>query len=186
MATEAPIRISPWSYVLRGVIALVFAAIMLFQPVVGVASFVFAYGVFALLDGLVAIVAAFVSRRRSGFEWSLFFMGLLGIIVGLFFLFRPLASVVVLVMVIGAWFAIAGISSIVSAIRHRKQITGEWLIVIVAIFPVLFGLYLLLFPIVGIPVLPVLIGSFALFWGLMLLLTAFRLWRHGRSRAVAG
>lgn len=177
MATEAPIRISPWSYVLRGAIALVFATIMLLQPVVGVASFIFAYGVFALIDGLIAILAAFAGRRRGGFDWSLFLIGVLGIIVGLFFLFRPLASVVALVMVIGAWFAIAGASSIVSAIRHRKQITGEWLIVIVAILPVLFGLYLLLFPVVGVTALPVLIGSFALVWGLMLLFTAFRLWR---------
>jgi uncharacterized membrane protein HdeD (DUF308 family) len=77
-----------WSYVLRGVVALVFGLLMLLAPTTGLASFILALGIFTLADGIVALVAAFLGTRGRGFDWTLAAIGILGIVLGLLFLFR--------------------------------------------------------------------------------------------------
>lgn len=57
---------------------------------------------------------------------------------------------------------------------------------IAGLFAVVFGIYLLVRPIVAIVWLPLMIGSYALFWGALLLVSAFRLSRQrGSDQSVA-
>jgi uncharacterized membrane protein HdeD (DUF308 family) len=55
--------------------------------------------------------------------------------------------------------------------------------VLASVFPVLFGVYLLVRPDVGVALLPLVLGSYALAWGLLLLVMAFQVWRHRGRRA---
>jgi len=181
MAAAAAVRPSPWSFVLRAIISFIFGALMLAQPSIGVTSFVLAYGLFLLADGIVALAAAILARRASGLDWPLLLIGLLGIAVGLLFLVRPLLSVVAMAAVIAVWIILVGVMSIASAIRYRRQMRGEWLIVVAAIFPTLFGLYLLASPALAIVLLPVMIGGYALYWAALMTITALQSWRHSHA-----
>lgn len=180
MADGFPLPTSPWSYLLRGVIAVGFGLLMLMAPTIGLASLIFALGIFAMVDGVVAAIAAFNTPSHRGVDWTLLAIGVLGVIVGLMFLVWPLASAVALAIITAAWITAVGVASIAGAIRYRHEIRGEWLIVLASIFPVLFGAYLLWRPDAGVAVLPLVIGSYALAWGLLLLIIGFQLWRHRR------
>jgi len=169
---------SPWSYAARGIIGILFGLYMLLAPGIGLAAFVLVYGLFSLIDGVIASAAAFLGTRDRKIDWALLLGGMVSIAVGLFFLFRPGLSIAAMSLLIAVWMIVVGVSTIVSAIRNRAQITGEWLLVIAGLFPVGFGLFLLLRPIVAVALLPLMIGAYAIFWGLLLLGTAFGLWRR--------
>lgn len=175
---------SPWSYALRGVIAVLFGAAMLAMPGLGLASFVLAYGLFSLFDGVVSVIASFMGLRGRRVDWGLLLSGLVGIVLGLFFLFRPGISIGLLSIVAAVWFIATGLGALFSAIEYRKRIQGEWVLGLAGVLSILFGVYLLLRPILAVTLLPLLIGGYALLWGFLLLGAAFRLWRH-RDAATA-
>ncbi len=174
---------SPWSFALRGVVAVLFGSAMLMMPGIGLASFVFAYGVFLLFDGFVSTIASFMGLQGRKVEWGQLFSGIAGIVLGLFFLFRPLLSIGLLSIALAAWFIATGIGSLISAIQFRKQIRGEWLLGLAGVLSILFGVYLLLRHVLAVALLPLLLGGYALLWGLLLLAAAFRLWRHQSAPA---
>ena len=174
---------SPWSFALRGIIALLFAATMLLMPGIGLASFILAYGIFSIFDGLVATMASFFGIRGKRIDWGLLLVGLASLAIGLFFLFRPGLSVAALSLVIAAWLVAVGLGTILSAIEARKRIKGEWLLGLAGALTIAFGIYLFARPILALALLPLFLGGYALVWGVLLLAAAFRLWRH-RDRTV--
>lgn len=173
---------SPWSYALRGIVALLFGAAMLLTPGIGLAAFVLTYGIFSLVDGVIAAIGSFIGLRGKRVDWGLLLAGLLSIGVGLFFVFRPLLSITALSLFVALWFIATGIATLISAIQYRKVIRGEWLLGLAGVVAIGFGIYLLARPIVAVTLLPLMIGGYALVWGILLLGAAFRLWRH-RERA---
>ena len=73
------------------------------------------------------------------------------------------------------------------AIRLRKVITGEWLLVLSGIASVALGVLLALFPRPGALALVIWIGAYAFISGVLLIALAFRLrsWGRGRSPHLA-
>ena len=61
------------------------------------------------------------SRRLPGFAWALL-TALLAILLGLILIFRPLAGVLTLTMVLIAFFILEGITAIVLAVQHRDHL----------------------------------------------------------------
>lgn len=169
---------SPWSYAARGVIGILFGLYMLLVPGLGLAAFVLAYGLFSLIEGIIAAVASFFGTRERRIDWALLLGGIVSIVVGLFFLLRPGLSIAAMSLVIALWMMAVGISAILSAIQYRKQIRGEWLLALAGLVPIGFGIFLLVRPILAVAVLPLMIGGYALFWGILLLGTAFSLWQR--------
>jgi uncharacterized membrane protein HdeD (DUF308 family) len=78
-------------------------------------------------------------------------------------------------MVIGVWALVYGIFEIVGAIRLRKEIDNEWLLLIHGILAALFGLIVLVRPGAGALALLSMIAAFALLSGLLLIFLALRL-----------
>lgn len=175
---------NPWSYAVRGVVAVLFGAAMLAMPGLGLASFIFVYGLFSLFDGVVAVIASFMGLHGRKVDWGQLLSGIAGVVLGLFFLFRPGISIGLLSIVVAVWFLATGLGTLLSAIEYRKRIQGEWLLGAAGVLTILFGVFLLARPIVAVALLPLMIGGYALLWGLLLLAAAFRLWR-GRDAVPA-
>jgi len=83
---------------------------------------------------------------------------------------------------------VGGISEIVTAVRLRKVINHEWLMVVAGIISVLFGVLLILQPAVGALAMIWWIGGFAIVFGILLVALAFRLrhWRDAFASAAVG
>lgn len=157
-----------WTLLLRGIVAILFALLMLFAPGItlatGALSVVVLFGVYALIDGISTIIGAI--SRREGQWFLLVLLGVVGVLAGLFALGNPLifAAVSLRIMVlIFSFKAIAGgILEIIAAWQLRREIEGEWLLMLNGLFSVLFGLILLRYPLTALEVL-ILIASFYLF-----------------------
>jgi uncharacterized membrane protein HdeD (DUF308 family) len=108
---------------------------------------------------------------------------MLGIVAGLVTFFLPGISAVVLILVIGAWAVVCGIFEIIGAIQLRKEIDNEWLLILSGIVSVLFGLGVLIFPGAGALALIWLIATFAIAFGILWIVLAFRLRKHNVATA---
>jgi uncharacterized membrane protein HdeD (DUF308 family) len=169
-----------WVFLVRGLVAIAFGLLALFYPAATLVTFILFYGTFALVDGVFAVVSA-IRGTGMGSRWWLALVGVLGIIAGLVTYFWPGITALALLTVIGVWALIYGVFEIIGAIRLRKEIDNEWLLLIHGVLAVLFGLMVLVRPGAGALALIWLIGSFALASGIVLVVLAFGLKRHARA-----
>ena len=84
---------------------------------------------------------------------------------------------------IAAWALVTGALEIAAAIRLRKIIIGEWLLVLSGIASIALAVLLALFPSAGVFAVVLWIGAYALVFGALLIVLAFRLRSWGRSRS---
>lgn len=161
-----------WVLALRGLAAVLFAICAFIWPGLTLAVLVLLWGAFAIVDGIFAVVTGASSRW-----WSLLFLGLLGIVAGLIALFMPGITAFALLMVIAAWAIVRGVLEIVAAIQLRKELTGEWMLILAGVASILFGILIAMFPGSGALAVVWLIGLQALVVGILEIALAFRLRR---------
>jgi uncharacterized membrane protein HdeD (DUF308 family) len=170
-----------WTLVLRGVAALLFGVLTFLLPGITVAALVLLFGAFAFVDGVFNIVDAFARVSRRGRRWAAFFQGLAGITAGLITFFMPGLTMLALVSLVAAWALLTGAFEIVAALRLRKLLTNEWLLVLSGILSIGLGVALILFPLAGMVALVWWIGAYAMVMGVLLLALGFKLRRWERN-----
>ena len=164
-----------WVFLIRGLVAVAFGLVALFYPTATLFTFILFYAVFSIVDGVFAVVSAIRGAEGLGPRWWLALVGVLGIVAGVAAYFWPGLTALALLMVIGAWALIYGVVEIVGAIRLRKEIDNEWLLLIHGILAALFGLIVLVRPGAGALALISMIAAFALLSGLLLIFLSLRL-----------
>lgn len=171
-----------WTLALRGAIAILFGLLLFFFPGITLATAIFLFGLFALLGGILVVIAAIKDRQEYDRWWLLLSQGLIGIGIGLLTLFWPTAVTLIVLYVIAAWAILSGILEIVAAIQLRRAIDNEWLLGLAGVLSVIFGLILVFWPVAGILAILWVIGIYAIIFGVLLLLLALRLrsWHQQR------
>jgi uncharacterized membrane protein HdeD (DUF308 family) len=171
-----------WSLVLlRGIAGIIFGVLTFVWPSLSLAALVIVFGAYALADGVLAIISAIRWRGETERWWLILLEGLAGVAAGTITLFWPGITALALLYVIAAWALVTGALEIAAAIRLRKVITGEWLLVLSGIASVALGVLLALFPGPGALALVLWIGAFAIVSGALLIALAFKLRSWGRS-----
>jgi uncharacterized membrane protein HdeD (DUF308 family) len=106
--------------------------------------------------------------------------GLLGIAAGVVTFRMPAVTTVALLVVIAAWAITIGVATIVAAIQLRKEITGEWKLILNGLMSVTLGVLLLAAPQVGALAMVLWIGVYAIAGGALLIGLGFQLRNAGR------
>lgn len=167
-----------WGFVaIRGVAALLFGALTIAMPGIALVSLIFLFGVYTMADGILHIVASF---RGGGSVWAMLLGGIVSIAAALVMFIRPDITAVALLYVIAFWAIFKGVFEIVVAIRLRKELDREWMLILAGVISILFGGLLLAAPVAGALAVVLWIGVFAVIEGFLLLLFAFRLRGVGR------
>jgi uncharacterized membrane protein HdeD (DUF308 family) len=170
-----------WALALRGIVAVIFGLIAFFIPVATLYALTILFGAYALIDGIVSLIAAVRSARHGEHWWALLFEGLAGLGAAVVTLLWPSLTLVVIIYIIAFWATLTGVLEIVAAIRLRRFIRGEWLLVLTGVASIVFGLLLFAAPGPGAIVIAWWIGAYVFVFGLLMIALAFRLRRwHGQ------
>ena len=173
---------------LRGIVAIVFGAIIFAHPISSIVVFIVLFGAFAFADGILNIVMAvrFATRREGGRFWLLLIEGIVGISIGLVTFFLPGLTALSLGLLVAWWAIVTGIFEIVAAFRLRRDVPNEIFLIISGVLSVIVGLWLLVRPVAGLLALTWLIAAYAIVAGIALVVLAFRLrGMQGRPAATA-
>lgn len=149
--------------------AVLFGIISFGWPALTLVTLVLLYGAYAFIDGLTAIWVGGKSRA-----WAVLLFGMLGVVVGIYTFFYPGVTALALLYLIAAWAFVRGIFEIVVAIQLRKEIRYEWALIVSGLISIIFGIVLVANPRAGVLALVVVIGAFALMFGVMMIVFAFR------------
>jgi uncharacterized membrane protein HdeD (DUF308 family) len=168
-------RLNWWLLALRGLVAVLFGVLAFVWPGATLITLVWLFGAFALVNGLLSLILAAKAPKGYPRIGSLILGGLLGILAGLLTFVMPGITALGLLMLIAAWAIVTGIMEVVAAIRLRKIIANEWLLILAGIASVAFGVILFLQPAAGALALIWLIGAWALIFGILLIVLAFRM-----------
>ena len=164
-----------WALALRGVVAVLFGLLTFLLPGITLVTLVLLFGVYALVDGVFNVIAFF---RVASHHWAFLIEGVIGIIAGILTFAWPAITAIVLLYLIAFWAIFTGVFEIVAGIRLRKAITNEWLMVVMGVLSLVFGVLILFAPVAGALAIVLWIGAYALVFGIFLLALAFRLRRH--------
>ncbi len=167
--------------VLRGVAAIIFALLAFLMPGITIFVLVILFGVYALFDGVLALIAAFRTGVRS--HWPLLIEGIVGVLAGIVTLARPNITTVVLIYLIGFWAIFTGIFEIVAAIRLWRVFGHEWILLLSGIASLAFGFFVMAVPLAGALAVVIWIAAYALIFGVLLISFGLRL-RHWHRRGV--
>ena len=167
-------KLNWWLLALRGLVAVLFGVLAFMWPGATLITLVWLFGAFALVNGVLSLVLA---TKTKGYPkvGSLILGGLLGILAGLLAFVMPDITALGLLLLIAAWAIVTGIMELMAAVRLRKIINNEWLLVLAGIASVAFGVILLFQPAAGALVLIWWIGAWALLSGILLMILAFRM-----------
>jgi len=163
-----------WMALLRGALWIVFGVLVYRQPAISIAALTFLFGMFVFADGVGNTVTAIGGRGQHEDWWILLFTGLCGIGVGLLSLLNPMLTALALLFYIAIWAVATGVLQIVAAIRLRKEIQGEFWLILGGVASVAFGVLAMLNPIAGKMTILWLISVFSIVYGIAVIALALK------------
>ena len=166
-----------WLLLLRGLCAVLFGVLTFVWPAITLITLVLLLGAYTFADGIFSLAAAIMGGPTKS-RWWLVVVGLLGIAAGIVMFLWPGVTALLLLIYIGVWSIATGVMQIIGAIALRKEIRDEWLLIAGGILSVLFGTLVIAAPGSGALALLFVIGTFAIAYGIILILFSLRLHRH--------
>src|SRR6266699_4321349 len=164
-----------WVPVIRGIAAIVFGVIAFVYSGLTIATLVLFFGAWVLIDGIFRIVGA-IGGRASDPEWGFhLIIGIIGIIIGFLTFRAPLITALALIIYIAAWALMIGATEIAFAIKLRREIKGEWFLILMGLASIIFAVMLLWNPIAGAAAVIWLVAWYAVVLGVLGIFFGFRL-----------
>ena len=170
-----------WTFVVRGIAAILFGLLTFLWPGITLTALVLLFGAYALIDGVLSIVAAVTKEPGRGRWWALILQGVLGIIAAAGTVVFPGLAALALLYVIAAWALVTGAFAVAAAISLRKYLEKEWLLALGGVLSMVFGILLMMFPGAGALALVLWIGAYMFVAGFLLVVLGLKLRTWGRS-----
>jgi uncharacterized membrane protein HdeD (DUF308 family) len=168
-----------WALALRGVTAIVFAALAFSWPGLTALALVLLFGAYAAVDGVFALTAAMRAAHRHGRSAALLIEGVLDFVIAAICFAWPATALVAVVYLIAIWAILTGIVLVGAGITLLR-LSGEWLLVLAGCLSIVLGIALFASPVAGVVAISWWFGIYALLFGLAMLAVAFRI----RSRPI--
>jgi len=113
------------AFLFEGILLVVLGlAAMILPPLASLAVTIFLGWMF-LISGIAGLFVTFWARKMPGFWWSLV-SAVLAIGAGIVLLARPIQGTLTLTIVVGAYFLAEGVTTIMYALEHRRELSERW------------------------------------------------------------
>jgi uncharacterized membrane protein HdeD (DUF308 family) len=112
-------------FLIEGIILVVLGLLAIVIPVVATIAVTIFLGWLFLISGVVGLFTTFWARHAPGFWWALV-SAVLAIAAGIVLLGWPVSGVISLTLLLIVFFVIEGVASILYALEHKKELSGQW------------------------------------------------------------
>jgi len=112
-------------FLAEGIILVILGIIGIIVPPIATLAVEIFVGWLLLISGIAGLITTFGARHAPGFWWSLL-SALLGIAAGVVLLLWPASGIVSLTILLIAFFIIEGVISIMYAVEHKRELSGQW------------------------------------------------------------
>jgi uncharacterized membrane protein HdeD (DUF308 family) len=165
-----------WGLVLTyGLLTAALGVAMLVWPQATVVVAATLFAAFLIANGVFQVIAAFSSTAVSGgIRAMVGLVGALSFLVGLLCLRSPLQTVLVIALVVGAWWLVSGVIETVSAIAGGPSPYRGWRIAM-GLVSVAAGVLVLMYPGISVGTLVLVLGVWLVVYGIIAVVSAFRL-----------
>jgi uncharacterized membrane protein HdeD (DUF308 family) len=171
---------SSTSLILLGVLAIVVGIIALAWPGVTILALVILFAVYAFIDAGLQAMRAF-SSGTAGPVFGHLFLGLVDLAAGVVALVWPGPTALVLVLIVGIWAVIGGVSEIFAAFLTGEGASTRALFILGGLVSIAFGVVLFARPNVGAVTLALLFGLFSIISGVSQITMGVDLRRTGKT-----
>ncbi|HER08321.1 MAG TPA: hypothetical protein ENO20_05355 [Bacteroides sp.] len=162
-----------WIEGLKGLLVLILGIICLVNPAGALAAIAIYLGILAIAAGLGIVI---VSVAGKGSYWQFWIVeGFFNLIIGILLVSFPKAAIHILIVFISLWIIAMGILQLFTYSNLRKSGHTSNLVLFTAILSLLIGILFLFNPFEGAKVVAIILGIFALIYGVSSLITAFQL-----------
>lgn len=155
-----------WIFTIQGIAAILFGIACVFWPGITLVTFVYLFGIWLLVAGVLGMIHSLMSIGRSK-TWILsLLLGLLELGLGVYLLRHPQVAFGTLILLVGFMLVFYAIFGIVSALSDKESSsTGKALSIIAGIIAGLAGIFMFFQPVASGVAFVWIIGLFALING---------------------
>ena len=164
------------SLIMRGLLALGIGAVALTWPGITVLALVIMFAIYAFVAAGFEAWRAF-SSRSAGPVFGHLLLGLVDVAAGVVALAWPVATALVLVLVVASWAMVAGAIQIFAGFRRGEAASTRAMLILGGLVSAAFGVVLFARPDMGAVTLALLFGLFNLISGSLMLVDGFELRR---------
>ena len=168
-----------------GICALALGICAIVWPGITLLSFAFIYAIFTTVDGAVAIALGLRAGEDGSVWWPMVILGMLAILAGAFAFAWPQITVAVLLALVAVSAIVRGVMELIAAIRLRKELDDEWILVLSGIVSIIFGGLILYRPDAGLLAIVLLIGAYMITLGVLSVALSLRFRRMCHTLAPA-
>jgi uncharacterized membrane protein HdeD (DUF308 family) len=118
-------------FLIQGLVMAVLGLLAIAAPMIATLAVEIFAGWLFLISGIVGLAGVFTAWKTPGHLWMLV-RAVLAIIVGGLLLWRPLAGILTLTLVLAAFFVAQGVTQIIVSIHHRTMLPSSWVWVLLS------------------------------------------------------
>ncbi len=159
-------------FLFRGIAAVLFGIIALVWPKMTLSALVFVFGLFAVISGITAMVAALRNTEFPGWGWLLG-EGILGILAGVVALAWPGITALAFLYLLAAWAILTGIFEVIAPLAYPMSGGRAVLSALAGVLSIVFGVLIAAQPSSGLLAVVWLIGVYAIVFGIMYIVMYF-------------
>lgn len=113
------------AFLIEGIVLVILGMAAIAIPLLASIAVTIFLGWLFLISGAVGLYLTLTNRELPGFWWSLL-SAILALGAGLILILQPVAGTLTLTLVVSAYFIAEGITTIMFALAHRKELSGRW------------------------------------------------------------
>jgi uncharacterized membrane protein HdeD (DUF308 family) len=110
---------------IEGILLVILGLLAIALPLLASIAITLFLGWMFLISGIAGLILTFWARQIPGFWWSIL-SAVLSLVAGVLLIGWPGQGVITLTLVLGVFFVMEGVASIMYALEHRRELTGRW------------------------------------------------------------
>ncbi len=113
------------AFLFEGILLVILGLAAMIAPLIAGIAFTIFLGWMFLISGVAGLALTFWARQMPGFWWSLI-SAALAVGAGIVLLAQPVQGTLTLTIVVGAYFLAEGVTTIMYALEHRRELSERW------------------------------------------------------------